>query len=332
MRELKLAQNFAIVALNAQDSLHMTTNKKIALRCMAASVILERFVEGVSFPIAAEPRKEKATNGDLISVTQNLYQEILLESFYKRGNPYQGGVAEWIRKAASLSIRSYMKFEKAMVDSLKAAEAIEEIPGLLGCDLTYHSAVVRIREFRSDAKQYDRVVEGMRADILEEGVVSKEAICMLWLLRESGCLQDIFSKNEVKTVISKMLDLYRSDSLAKMLFPMEIHKGIEFAAKAFFKAKTAMIKTPTGTGINFIIPILERSQSVFIETEKWFSKKEERLADVKARLDEQGHKYTVVHEGAVPLIKIDNMLYEAIPEAVAYRIPIQGVRLRRYPM
>ena len=95
--------------------------------------------------------------------------------------------------------------------------------------------------------------------------------------------------------------------------------------------KRNAIKTPTGIGINFVFPVIERSQSIFIDTEEWFSKAKERLNDVKKRLEENGHTYTIVREGDVPLIKIDNILYEAIPEAIIGRIPIHGVRLRSYP-
>ena len=45
MKELTFAQQFALIALNAQDSLHMTTVKKIAVRCMAAAAILEWAME-----------------------------------------------------------------------------------------------------------------------------------------------------------------------------------------------------------------------------------------------------------------------------------------------
>ena len=104
------------------------------------------------------------------------------------------------------------------------------------------------------------------------------------------------------------------------------------AVKGFLNMKRNIIKTPTGTGINFIFPILDRSQSIFIDTEEMFSKSKERLNDVKRRLEENGHIYTVVRGGDVPLIKIDNIIYEAISEAVRGRIPIHGVRLRRYPL
>ena len=84
--------------------------------------------------------------------------------------------------------------------------------------------------------------------------------------------------------------------------------------------------------MDFVFPFLERSQSIFIETEAWFENKEQRLQDVEARLAQYGHHYTVLRQGAVPLIRIDNVLYEAVPTAVQMKVPVQGMRLRKYPL
>ncbi|MDI9219266.1 hypothetical protein MT354_21625, partial [Clostridium tertium] len=46
MRDLKLSQSYSIIALNAQDSKHMTTVKKISLHCISAAVILESYLNG----------------------------------------------------------------------------------------------------------------------------------------------------------------------------------------------------------------------------------------------------------------------------------------------
>ena len=54
MKELTFAQQFALIALNAQDSLHMTTVKKIAVRCMAAAAILEWAMEEDGLAKAAD--------------------------------------------------------------------------------------------------------------------------------------------------------------------------------------------------------------------------------------------------------------------------------------
>lgn len=153
---------------------------------------------------------------------------------------------------------------------------------------------------------------------------------MLWLLKESGCMQNVFSKSDLELLQDKVNNLVISNKFNKGLYSTKIHHGLEIAVKGFLNMKKNVIKTPTGMGINFVIPILDRSQSVFIDTERWFSNGAERLEDLKNRLDENGHIYDIIRGGNVPLIKIDNIIYEAIPEAVQGRVAIHGVRLRRY--
>jgi hypothetical protein len=156
---------------------------------------------------------------------------------------------------------------------------------------------------------------------------------MLWLMRESGCFNDIFSDEELKRVKVRMSELFENSNLARKVLPVAIHSSLEIGIKKFLRLKRAAMGTPTGTGINFTFPVFERSQSVFIETEAYFEGKEARLHDVLTRLREKGHNYTVLREGTVPLIKIDNLIYEAVPSAVnGGKMPIHGVRLRRYPL
>ena len=39
-----------------------------------------------------------------------------------------------------------------------------------------------------------------------------------------------------------------------------------------------------------------------------------------------------LRRGAVPLIQIDNVLYEAVPTIRQLKVPVQGMRLRKYPL
>ncbi|WP_110930421.1 hypothetical protein [Paenibacillus bouchesdurhonensis] len=84
--------------------------------------------------------------------------------------------------------------------------------------------------------------------------------------------------------------------------------------------------------MNFLHPILERSQAVFIDMEAMFSNPAARLHDVKQRLESKGHTVAVLKEGQIPTIKIDNIVYEAIPHAIHGRVPIHGVRLIPKPL
>lgn len=328
MKNLTFAQSFSLAALNAQDSLHMTTVKKISLRCITAAIVLEAYFDG---------RLIRTAQGALVlsgncGSTQALYEQVVLNLILSKKRSAAGDLMWWLTTALGFSARQLKKIEHTMADSLKGADLIEEIPNLLGCDMFYNTAGVSIKEYRSRAQEYTAVLENFRAETLEAGPVSDETIAMLWLSRESGCLHDVFSKSELELVAGRMAELFLSIPLAKTIFSCVLHRGVERAVKEFLNAKKNMFQSETGTGVNFIFPILERSQSVFIDIEAWFSNPAQRLADVEARLTAKGHLYTVIREGVVPLIKVDNILYEAVPTAIRGRIPIQGIRLRRYPL
>lgn len=176
--------------------------------------------------------------------------------------------------------------------------------------------------------QYTRITEELRAEILEDGTVTEEAVCMLWLLRESGCMHDLFSRNELERVGTRMDELYSESALARTLFPIPIHKRSELIIKQLLHMKKMAVKTQVGRGLNFVFPIIERSQSVFIETEEMFAGPDQRIRDVITRLESYGHVVKVIRGGQVPIIKIDNICYEAHPHAAYTRVPIHGVRLQ----
>ncbi len=324
MTDLKLAQSFSMIALNAQNSRYMTTVKKVALRCIASAVILEVFLDG-GFEITED--KLNLKNSMLEQPQTLFYRETVLKPVFHRKDAEKGDLKWWLKKASTLPNSQLKKIEHAITDSLKETGLLEEIPNLLGCDLYYDTAGVKIKEYRSNLKEYTRITENIRAEILEDGPITDEIICMVWLLRESGCMHDFFSQNELEKVAARMNELYHSNSLAKAVFPVRIHRGIELVIKGFLHRKKTIMKTPFASGVNFVFPFLERSQSVFIDTETWFSNSHKRLDDVKARLESNGHAFIVLNEGPVPLIKIDNIVYAAVPQAIYGRVPIHGVRL-----
>ncbi len=328
MRELKLSQRFSMIALNAEDSINMTTTKKVSLRCIAAAVVLETYLDN---ELTNEKGKLYLNKSFLDNSNISLYKEVIFKTIFSKSEEVEENLNWWLAKVSNLSKKHFKELERAITDSLKGYGYMEEIPNLLGCDMYYKTAGLSLKEYRSNINEYPRVVEGLKAEVLEEGELNYESMFMLWLLRESGCMSEVFSKGDLELVIKNMQNLALKNNFLKNLFDIHIYHGVEIAVKGFLNMKRNAIKTPTGIGINFVFPVIERSQSIFIDTEEWFSKAKERLNDVKKRLEENGHTYTIVREGDVPLIKIDNILYEAIPEAIIGRIPIHGVRLRRYP-
>ncbi|MBU3143821.1 hypothetical protein [Clostridium sp. CF012] len=325
--ELSFSQNFTLIALNAQDSLHLTTAKKVSLRCMAAAAIFELYLDH-GFTMKEDVLTFAKKDLEHYSIT--LYQETVLKAILGRKENLSDTLPHYLAHVTKLSNKQLKKIELIFADSLKGTDALEEIPNLLGCDLEFMTAGISMKEYRSNAELFTRVTENLRAEILEDGNMTDETILMFWLLRESGCLYDIFSKEEFKRVVTRMNEIFECNYLAKQVFPINIHKSIEMLVKNFLTFKKQVMSTPTGTGVNFIFPVFQRSQSVFIDTEALFSNKEQRLIDVLARLKQNGHTFTVIREGEAPLIKIDNFLYEAIPTAKQYRFPVQGVRLRKY--
>lgn len=323
MTTLKLAQSFSLIALNAQRSLEMNTVKKVALRCIAAAVVLETFLDDGFTPV-----KDKLTLRSDALAKENVvtYQEAVFKSLLPK-NEGEGDLRWWLTRATKLSSKKLSMLENTIVESLKDLHLIEEIHNLLGCDLYFDSAGVDIKEYRSDIQEYTRITEGIRAEILEDGPVTEETLCMLWLLRESGSMHDLFSRNELERVSVRMGELYQSSSMAKMLLPFGIHRWAELAFKQLLYLKKQAVRTQAGSGLNFIFPIIERSQAVFIETEGMFSSPTQRIKDVVARLESYGHVVNVLRGGQIPIMKIDNVFYEAIPQAVIVRVPIHGVRL-----
>lgn len=324
MTDLKLAESFALIGLNAQRSLEMTLAKKAALRCIAVAVILELQLEGKLQPSSLQQGQSR----DAAEVSREwTYRRAVIEPLI-RGKEEQGReLVWWLHRASRLSKRRMDRFEQSIRDSLKERELLEEIPHLLGCDLYFHSSGVTIKEYRSHPEEYLRITEHLRADVLEDGSMTEESVCLLWLLRESGCMHDLFSRNELEQVTGKMVRLMQKDPLAKVLYPIRIRLGFEAAAKQLLQFKKGAVSTQAGSGVNFLFPILERSQAVFIDTEAMLSGPETRLKDVLARLESKGHQVQVLRAGQIPLLKVDNLVYEAIPHAIYGRAPIHGVRL-----
>src|SRR5699024_11354091 len=54
------------------------------------------------------------------------------------------------------------------------------------------------------------------------------------------------------------------------------------------------------------------------------------LRELKSRLEKHNVPYTLIREGAVPLIKISGVLYEAVPYTKQYRMPSSACKKKSY--
>lgn len=294
MSNITLTRQFALIALNGLDSTHMTTAKKAALRCIMAASFLEEFIK--------QPFSEER------SLT----------------------LSEEMKNISSASGKKLHEAENTINKELMNLRLIKESANLLACDMNYVTANVTIREYYSDPAEYSCIKTDIYKSLMESGSVTDETICMFWLLRESGCFYDIFTESEEDRLPARINELYEQSPFAKALFLIVIQKPLEQAYHSFLRKKKEIFSTPFGTGILFACPIFERSQSVFIDVEEWFSDKDKRLAYVLDRLSTMGQEVEVLRTGQTPLLKINNLYYECIPTQVVAKLPIQGVRLRRY--
>jgi hypothetical protein len=219
--------------------------------------------------------------------------------------------------------------EQKTVKSLESKDLMSKVKSLLGCDL-YYDENIKLKEYVSDTREFECQLDLIRAEFLEEGQISDEGIILVWLLREALCIHDFFSILEQDKLAIRMSELCKESTLAKDLFPIEIRTVWGTIAMNYLRIKSQIASTETGKGINFIFPFIERKQSIFIDTEEYFPNAQMRLQNVLDRVASQGHSCEVLRAGNVPVVKIDNIKYELVPEAILMKIPIHGVRLRRY--
>lgn len=305
MTNLSLQDRFSLISLNALNSTRNSTAKKAAIRCISADGVLDRFLQETEE--LTEDSDEYRSRLDALSVS--------------------------LKEAAHLSSSAAKELEHTVYTRLNNLGLMTEASSLVSCDLEFSSAGNKILEYRTDSDEYSRQTESLRAELMEEGNVFDETVCMLWLLRESSCFYDLFSREEQKYLTSRINELYLNSLLAKTLLSVSIHNALDSAALGLFSKKKAIFSTQLGTGVLFQVPFMERSSAVFIESEELYCNAEKRLESVIARLEENGNEVHVIRAGTVPLLQIDNLYYECIPtQHKYYRVPVFGVQLRRYIM
>lgn len=293
MSELSLHERFAIIALNGLQVETMTVAKKLAVRGIMAAEILEKYLN-----------------------EESLSKQVDMD----------------FRKILISSKRKLKSAEERFTKELKEKGLLSVIPSILNCDMYYVTSGVEVSEYLCDSAEYTRQTEGIRAELLEDGEISSEIIFLWWLMRESSCFYDLFSPLEIDKITQRLNEIHLNSKVAKELFNLKLQRKIEHIYAKYLKKKHEIFTTALGTGFLFVVPFFERKESVFIDVDQWFSDKDKRLSSVLDRFALKGHVVSVIRTGQTPLIKVDNIYYECIPTQVVVKVPIQGVRLRRYVM
>ena len=295
MKDLVLSQQYAIIALDGQESLHPSLSKSAAVRGIAAAKVLEEVID----------TDEECETPDFIS-----------------------GVNKAVEAAKSLKKKEAKQLEKEMADMLEADGVMEEVPDILGCDMDYYTAGVELKAYRSEENTYLGVREGIRAEILEDGPVTAECAVLLWLFRESGCIHDLFSVSEQEKVQARMTEAASDNENFRALWQAEFHSAVESFAGRFLRAKHNLFKNPYLEGVNLLFPYLERRKSIFIDFVILGTDVKERRIAVMEHLTKMGHYVEEVKSGSETLLKVDNAYYRIFPMTKrAYKVPIQGANL-----
>ena len=155
-----------------------------------------------------------------------------------------------------------------------------------------------------------------------------EYAVLLWLLRESGCIHDLFSISEQSRVEERMTEAAVQDEQYRTLWEAEFHSIFEGAMNRFVKTKSKLFKNPYLEGVNLAFPYLDRRKSVFIDMVIWGTNVADRRAAAVEYLSKKGFTVEEVRIGSETLLKIGNIYYRIFPMTkTAYKVPIQGVNL-----
>ncbi len=294
MKELILSQQYALLALNGQESLHPSVAKNAVLRAIAAAQVLETELG-------------RDTNSFL---------------------EFSAALQKAVQIAKTLKKKEASQIEQEVVNALKAEELLKEVPDLLGCDMDYDTSGIELKAYLSDEISYVRIKEGLRAEILEDGPISLECAVLLWLLRESGCIHDLFSISEQSRVEERMTEGAAQDEQYRTLWEAEFHSIFEGVMNRFVKTKSRLFKNPYLEGVNLAFPYLDRRKSVFIDMVIWGTNVADRRAAAVEYLSKKGFTVEEIRIGSETLLKIGNIYYRIFPMTkTAYKVPIQGVNL-----
>lgn len=294
MKEYSIVEQFALIALNAQDVTHTTQAKTVAICGIEAAKAI---------------------------------QQLLIEEMDQQISQFEEVFRERMEQIRKLSRRDRKNIETQITNILMTEGVLSIIPNLLGCDMNYYSANVTLREYKCDEALYQRIVDGVRAVILEPGEVPVETVVLLWLFRECGCIHEIFSTVEQEQIEARMIELSAENILYKTIWEQEFHSRIRMTYVSFLRWKGKLFKNPYLEGINLLFPFFHRRQAIFIDMVILGTTVADRRQNTVRFLREQGHRCEELRIGEETILKIDNGYYRIWPSTRSCRIPVQGIEL-----
>lgn len=298
MKEYSLSRQFALIALNGMEVKHVSMAKAAAVRGIAAAKLLETYCT-----------EDMDLQGDGLKAFEEKLDAAL-------------------KSLEKMKKEDCRRVESEAAEPLRKDGVLDDVPDLLGCDMFYETSGIEIRTYRTDGDVYMGLVEQIRAEILENGPITEDIFFLIWLLRETGCLHDIFSSEEQVRLNERMVELTAGNQICRMIWEKEFHNGLESFVGNFLRAKKNLFKNPYLEGINLLFPFIERRKAIFIDFVVLGTNVRSRREAVMAYLSERGHFVDTVPYGTETLLKIDNHYYRIFPMTkVIYKVPVQGANL-----
>ncbi len=194
MKNLSFTQEFFLCALKPQGSTTLT-NSTESSTCLLAGGILELLMDGY---ISIDDKKKMFINKDLSS--DKMYLTPIYE-LIKNNKPMK---IETIAEKYAFDFTLPNEFFKSVGYSIVAdGYVVEEAKRGL-----FKNKV----RFLPNEKEVTKVVEKLRAELLEEGNVSDEAIVLGALLNKSGLIKKYFSKYEMQKLNDRLKEIKKSEA------------------------------------------------------------------------------------------------------------------------
>lgn len=233
-----------------------------------------------------------------------------------------------MKEIKSLSKKNLDIVEKEMFLLLSEDQSMVEVEDIMACDMYNETAGLKLRQYRSMPDIYMRITQELRAEILEDNEPSADCVFMMWLMRETGILHDIFSSQEQIEVNMHLTELCAQNELYLDLFSKELFSSDDRLSIKFLKMKSNLFTNPFLEGVNLIFPFLERRKAIFIDMTMFKTTALDRRKSTIVYLQTRGHLAQEVRIGEEVLLKIDNSFYRIVPiTRICSRLPIQGINL-----
>lgn len=315
-----LPMDFALLALNGMDSEEGSFFLKAVYRSLVAAFVVEAFLQKeTSRALSAD--EISALNGDLFA------PEFLGAKEKNHTLP------EWLSKVKRVSNKKIRAMVRPFMEKMQQRGKLDVIHSLLENDLYYEEEAFEMTEFRVEKIAYQRILKEFKKDWLEKGMPSNRTIALYWLLEQNGLLGRLFNAEEQAICAEQKAKRYHKNDLAKMLWKETVLSPIVRLAKDSMLKKVGFFQTAVGIGLAFSFPFLAKKEAIFIVGENWISKTEEVLPEIVGKIRQKGHRCLILRKGKVPLVEIDNVLYEAIPHIRTFRYSsVFGLQFRRYVM